>query len=153
MLWSTLSTLCSVTLVIPFDGWREILRFVTHAPLPLPGYNPTSAATFSAQGLWETGWACCPMLYRSSSLIESPGIKQLISIGFFIHDRTSWTSWSCSPTEANCESNTTRNVNSPPLAMGHMYICSLECRKGIVVFFSKVFWGPWMLCSQALYIV
>lgn len=41
----------------------------------------------------------------------------------------------------------------PLLALGHMYIFSVECRKGIVVFFWKVFRGLWMLCSQALCIV
>lgn len=40
-------TLDPVTLVIPINGWKEILRCVTHALLPMPGFNLMSGATFS----------------------------------------------------------------------------------------------------------
>lgn len=87
----------------------------THALLTMPGFNPTSVTIFFCKGFMGNRLNMCPMPHRSSELNELTGIKHLISIGFSILDKTSWTSFPHTPSEANCEPCMTGNVSSPPL--------------------------------------
>lgn len=89
----------------------------THAPLPMPGFNPTSMATSFCGGFMGNRLNMCPTPHRSSELNELTGIKHLISIGFSVLDKTSWPSFPHTPSEANCEPCMTGNVSSPPCCL------------------------------------
>lgn len=120
--------------------------FDTHALLPMSECNPMSGTFFLCFPVYEkqAEGALCRALDRC----WSTKIKQLISTGLLHPWKELWTALCCTASQINCVDE--EECELSPLARGHLYIFSVECRKDIVVFLWMVFWGLWMLHSQAL---
>lgn len=77
-----MSTLCPVTLVILFDRcWLNSSLLDTHAPLPMPAFNPTPPSP--RVRFTGTKLNMGPALNRSSELSETAEVQQLITVGLF----------------------------------------------------------------------